>query len=111
MSGNGAPLPTALRQQMEASFGTDFSDVRVHTDASSAPVASLNARAYTKGSDIYFNAGQYNPESQEGRRLLGHELAHVVQQRSGVQLNGQVMQSQRELSGHLAASGEKAAVK
>jgi hypothetical protein len=77
----GLPLDTALRRDMEWRFGHDFSRVRVHTDA----VAEVSARdasasAYTVGHDIVFGEGQYRPASTRGRRLLAHELTHVVQQ-------------------------------
>ncbi len=79
----GQPLPETTRQYFEPRFGTDFSSVRVHTGDRAAQTASaLNARAYTLGSDIVFGAGEYAPGSASGQRLLAHELAHVVQQRS-----------------------------
>jgi outer membrane protein OmpA-like peptidoglycan-associated protein len=66
---------------MEARFGADFSGVRIHTDGDANKVAqALGANAFTTGSDIYFNANRYNPESTDGRHLLAHELTHVVQQ-------------------------------
>jgi hypothetical protein len=77
---SGSSLPEPLRHQMETAFGKDFSDVRVHQ----GPQATmLGAQAYTSGNDIHFAPGQYNPNSGAGRELLGHELAHVVQQRAG----------------------------
>ncbi len=80
----GAPLSETARSYFEPRFGQDFSDVRVHADAQAAEAASgVNARAYTYGSDIVFGAGQYAPESAEGKRLMAHELAHVLQQRGG----------------------------
>lgn len=82
LRGPGQPLDPALRAEMEHRFGTDFSQVRVHTDANAAKTADrLNAQAYTVGRDIAFAAGRYQPRSQPGRRLLAHELTHVVQQR------------------------------
>jgi hypothetical protein len=67
---------------MESRFGHDFGTVCVHTDAKAAASArAVNAIAYTVGRDIVFGAGQYAPESPTGRRLLAHELTHVVQQR------------------------------
>ncbi len=76
----GSALPPTLRTQMEAQMGTDFSDVRIHTN--SAVVSDgIGARAFTIGNDIYFNAGEYNPATGAGRHLLAHELTHVVQQR------------------------------
>jgi len=66
---------------MEARFGHDFSQVRVHNDQASAAAAdNLGAAAYTTGSDIVFSAGSYQPDTATGRGLLAHELAHVVQQ-------------------------------
>jgi thiol-disulfide isomerase/thioredoxin len=77
----GRPLEPALRQDMEQHFGYDFSRVRVHTDAKAAESArAMNALAYTLGREVVFGAGQYAPESSSGKRLLAHELAHVVQQ-------------------------------
>jgi hypothetical protein len=68
---------------MELRFGFDFSQVRVHTDAQAAESArAVNALAYTVGSDIVFGAGQYAPGTAAGKRLLAHELTHVVQQGS-----------------------------
>jgi hypothetical protein len=66
---------------MQSRFEHDFSGVRVHTDAEAARSArALSARAYTTGSDVVFNAGEYQPASRDGLRLIAHELAHVVQQ-------------------------------
>ncbi len=66
---------------MEARFGRDFSGVRVHTDAAAAQSArDVSARAYTVGDKIVFAPGEFSPDSVDGRRLLAHELAHVVQQ-------------------------------
>jgi hypothetical protein len=80
----GAPLPAATRASMESSFGHDFGGVRVHTDSGAASqAASLGARAFTTGSDIYFAPGEYAPASPGGTGLLAHELTHVVQQRAG----------------------------
>lgn len=77
----GVPLPPELRTVFERSLGADLSTVRIHT---SSPVASeMNARAFTQGQDIHFAPGQYDPSSATGKQLLGHEVAHTVQQRSG----------------------------
>lgn len=79
----GQPLDAETRAFMEPRFGFDFSRVRVHADSEAAQGArSINARAYTIGSDVVFGAGRYAPSSSEGRRLLAHELAHVAQQSS-----------------------------
>jgi hypothetical protein len=80
----GQPLDAATRAFMEPRFGRDFSQVRVHTDAQAAEsAAAVNARAYTVGSDVVFGAGQYSPATAEGKRLVAHELTHVVQQGRG----------------------------
>jgi len=76
----GQPLPAAVRQQMESSFGASFADVRIHVDARAA---SIGALACTSGSHVYFGPGHYDPLSARGRQMLGHELAHVLQQRTG----------------------------
>jgi hypothetical protein len=77
----GRGLDAGTRALMEARFGHDFSRVRVHDDRSAAAAArSVQARAFAAGSDIVFGTGQYAPGTAEGRRLLAHELAHVVQQ-------------------------------
>ena len=66
---------------MEPRFGSDFSNVRVHTDSKAAESArAVNALAYTVGRDMVFGAGHYPPHSTDSKRLLAHELAHVVQQ-------------------------------
>lgn len=79
--GPGRPLDPAARSFMESRFGHDFSRVRIHADARAAESArALDARAYTLGRDIVFGTGEYRPESLEGRRLLAHELTHVIQQ-------------------------------
>ena len=68
---------------MSNAFGSDFSNVRMHTNSKAQQMnQGMNARAFTHGSDIYFNRGQYQPGSSAGKKLLGHELTHVVQQRS-----------------------------
>jgi hypothetical protein len=80
----GQPLDHATRAFFEPRFAHDFSNVRIHHDARAAQSARMvNARAYTAGSNIVFESGQYNPHSHPGRQLLAHELTHVVQQGSG----------------------------
>ena len=77
----GRPLDSGTRDFMESRFGVDFGAVRVHTGpAAAASAESIDARAFTVGYDLVFGAGAYQPESIEGRRLLAHELTHVVQQ-------------------------------
>jgi Domain of unknown function (DUF4157) len=81
LRGGGQPLSTSARSFFEPRFGYDFSAVRVHADAHAGQLArSVNARAFTLGSDIVFGQGEYAPETTTGKRLLAHELTHVVQQ-------------------------------
>jgi outer membrane protein OmpA-like peptidoglycan-associated protein len=81
LSSPGRPLDPALQQDMGQRFGHDFSRVRVHTDAAAERSArEVNANAYTVENNIVFGAGRYAPETHEGRRLVAHELTHVVQQ-------------------------------
>jgi hypothetical protein len=81
LKGGGQPLPESVRAFFEPRFGRDFCQVRVHTDTQASGTAQdINARAFTVGRDIMFGAGQYSLERVEGKRLLAHELTHVVQQ-------------------------------
>ncbi|SHJ78927.1 eCIS core domain-containing protein [Pseudozobellia thermophila] len=85
--GSGRPLPQSTQNVMGRGIGADFSQVKVHTDDNAVQMnRQLNAKAFTNGSDIYFNQGQYNPQSSQGKHLLAHELTHVVQQRNTIQL-------------------------
>ena len=80
----GQPLDAATRAYMEPRFGHDFGRVRVHADPRAADSArALDARAYTVGRDVVFGAEQYPTGSSQGRKLIAHELAHVVQQGFG----------------------------
>ena len=80
-SGKGNQMPKNTKSEMENSFGVDFSGVNIHTDQSSVEMnKELGAQAFTRGQDVYFNAGKFKPETSEGKRLLAHELTHVVQQ-------------------------------
>jgi hypothetical protein len=80
-SRGGHPLPAAQRAFFEPRFGFDFSDVRVHNDAAAASSARVvGAKAYTVGRNVVFGAGRWAPRSSTGRRLIAHELTHVVQQ-------------------------------
>ena len=83
--GLGAPLPDATLKFFEDKFQRPFDDVRVHDDAGADDAArKIDALAFTRGNDIYFRSGAYDPTSQPGKKLLAHELAHVVQQRPGI---------------------------
>ncbi|GAA4922176.1 uncharacterized protein DUF4157 [Stackebrandtia albiflava] len=80
----GSAIDDTTRTDMEQRFGHDFGDVRIHTGPEADRSArSLNAQAYTVGTDIVFRDGGYSPGSDSGRHVLAHELTHVVQQRSG----------------------------
>ena len=86
---NRTGMPNEVKTQMEEAFNTDFSDVRVHSNSSQAK--EVGALAYTQGANVHFAPGQFKPETSAGRQLLGHELAHVLQQRQGrVQPTGEV---------------------
>jgi hypothetical protein len=76
----GRSLPDGLRHKMETAFGADFSAVRIQ---SGQQAAHLDALAFAQGNAIHFAPGQYNPNSLAGQKLIGHELAHVLQQRRG----------------------------
>ena len=84
LRGRGSPLPAAARSYFEPRFGRDFTPVRVHTGPQAASLArSIDAQAFTVNRDMVFGAGRYQPETPAGRRLLAHELTHVVQQSRG----------------------------
>ncbi|MFT3823206.1 MAG: DUF4157 domain-containing protein [Chitinophagaceae bacterium] len=88
ISGSGQSLSNEVRNYYEPRIGYDFGNVRVHTDTQAAKSAqSINALAYTTGNNIVFNSGQYAPETSSGKKLLAHELTHVVQQ-GNVHTNG-----------------------
>lgn len=79
--GGGRPLPAQVSTEMGAAFGRNFGGVRVHTDPRAASISrDLGAQAFTHGGDIYFNQNRFAPYSPQGKHLLAHELAHVVQQ-------------------------------
>lgn len=81
LNGTGHSLPTETRSFFEERIGYDFSNVKIHTDSIAAKSAqSINALAYTTRNNIVFNEGQYQPETDSGKKLLAHELTHVVQQ-------------------------------
>jgi hypothetical protein len=84
--GTGAALPSQVRQRMEPKLGANLGNVRIHTGDESAQAAKgFAARAFTVGEDVHFNAGEFNPGTREGDKLIAHELTHVVQgQKSGV---------------------------
>ncbi|OFE15413.1 hypothetical protein BA895_06810 [Humibacillus sp. DSM 29435] len=81
---SGSPLAEPVREDMESRLGADFSDVRVHTgDEAHQSARAVSAHAFTVGSNIVFQRGSYDTDSQAGKTMLAHELTHVIQQRSG----------------------------
>ncbi len=84
LQGGGQPLDPATRAFFEPRFGQNFREVRVHTDLKAAEAAkAVNAKAFTMGKDMVFGTWEYSPGSAEGKRLIGHELTHVMQQNEG----------------------------
>ncbi len=80
---SGSPLKSGLRQNMEQRFGHDFSRVRIHTGGTAEQSSQeINAKAYTVGHNIVFNAKEYKPDTSQGQKLIAHELTHVIQQNS-----------------------------
>ena len=80
----GNTMHETTKSFMESRFGTDFSNVNIHTGNDASQLSNqLNAQAFTVGNDIYFNEGKYQPNTDSGRRLLAHELTHVIQQNRG----------------------------
>lgn len=93
----GQPLPRHARQFMEGRFGHDFGAVRVHADRAAGDLAhQLQARAFTTGNRIFFAPGEFQPDQTSGKRLLAHELAHVLQQAG----DSQEVQRQGPAAGH-----------
>jgi hypothetical protein len=111
----GSALPPGERTHMEGHLGCDLGGVRVHADSHAADLsARLCARAFTVGNDVYFGQGEYQPQTQQGRFLIAHELTHVAQQRQGVQVEGGVgregdaYERQADVVGVKVAKGEPA---
>ncbi len=89
LNSSGQAMPEGSRKFFEPKFGRDFSDVKLHTGSTAAKSAqAINALAYTSGNNIVFNTGQYSPDSEKGKKLLAHELTHVVQQSSSTTTPG-----------------------
>ena len=102
--GSGEALPDSIRASLEPHFGRDFSDVRVHAGAEADALSQqLGAKAFTTGQDIFFRSGDYQPESEEGKKLLGHEMTHVVQQ-GGASVSRQAVEAEEK-----APAGEREA--
>jgi len=95
--GSGTGLDKKTKREMESGFGSDFSNVKIHTDANAVQMSQeLGAQAFTNGNDVYFNEGKYNPGSKEGKHLLAHELTHTVQQTGAKQKSGTIQKSSIE---------------
>lgn len=98
MRGQGVPMDDNLQQEMEQKFNANFSQVSIHTGGEADVLCKqLSARAFTVGSDIFFAAGEYAPDTEAGRKLIAHELTHVVQQSGGLQRK--IMRDQADSSG------------
>lgn len=109
LRGSGRPLGERTRAQMEGYFGYDLKPVRVHTDARADGLArDLNARAFTWGRDIAFRSGAFEPQTREGRRLIAHELTHVVQGAEGREFEDNPRL--QRLLGHLEADRGESAI-
>lgn len=94
LKGSGQPLPKSVRAFFEPRFGYDFSQVMVHADAQAAELArAVKAKAFTMGRNIVFGAGRYSPGTFSGKKLLAHELTHMVQQKA----TGNKLQSSPEV--------------
>ena len=110
--GPGRPLPLAERRYFEQRLGTDLDGVRVHPDTAQA--TALRAKAFAAGRDIAFAPGRWQPGSHEGRRLLGHELAHVLEQGSlgqpALQLDGEVKPEAADQASEALTEGVKTVV-
>jgi hypothetical protein len=111
LTGPGIPLERALRQDMEHRLGFDFSAVRVHSGPSAERSArDVNAEAYTLGNNIVFGARRFAPDTSQGRRLLAHELTHVVQQQGAGAQDSRLQRKERDPDELAAMSNEEAAV-
>ncbi len=114
LKGGGLPLSPNQRSFFESRMGQDFSGVRIHTDSKAADTAqTIQAKAFTLGHDIVFNTGQYSHDNQEGKKLLAHELTHVVQQMQGrvrptMQAKGASINDDKELEREADVMGAKA---
>lgn len=107
----GASLPTPVQHKMERALGADFSSVRIHE----GPLArTIGAQAFTRGTDVHFAPGQYQPHTTAGQQVLGHELAHVVQQSQGrarpsTRVGGMAVDASPQLEHEAEQAGQRAA--
>jgi hypothetical protein len=112
-SGSPNKMPGHVQQKMESTMNADFSDVNIHVGSKASSVGAL---AYAQGNDIHFAQGKFNPNTNSGQQLLGHELAHVVQQRQGrvkatTSVNGLPVNDDKSLEKEADTLGAKAAAK
>jgi ribosomal protein S18 acetylase RimI-like enzyme len=117
-SGGGQAIPPDVRKKMESFFGASFGEVRIHVGPHASAIGAL---AFTQGTDIHFAPGQYNPMTPQGQQILGHELAHVLQQRSGRVRNpfgsgvavvqDHALEAEADRLGHRAAAHQAAQAK
>ena len=92
--GKGNILPNDTLGFMNRSFGSDFSDVKIHTDSASVQMnRNIGAKAFTHGKDIYFNDGKYNPSTSDGKSLIAHELTHTIQQKNTPPSKGNIQRA------------------
>ena len=106
-SSAGTVLPGAVRTEMESAFGADLAELRVHHDGAAHAAARLEgARAFTAGRDVYFGQGAFDPGSAEGKRLLAHEVAHVLQQTGRRTSTTMIRATAQEGAGELQRQGE-----
>lgn len=111
LSGNGEPLPGGVQAKMEPALGMDLQNVRIHRDGQAGVISEdLGARAFTSGQDIYFNQGEYNPDTTTGNHLIAHELTHVKQQQTipGLQYQLQVPAERDYYEREAEATADKA---
>jgi Domain of unknown function (DUF4157)/Toxin with a conserved tryptophan and TIP tripeptide motif len=112
----GSPMPREITERAESVLGADLSAVRFHNDGDAHnSAAQLQAKAFTTGHDVYFGAGWYQPSSEAGLQLIGHELTHVVQQRRGLSPSrisgvGDEYEVEADRAGEAFARGESAHV-
>jgi Domain of unknown function (DUF4157) len=115
LSSPGRPLETSLQQDMGQRFGHDFSRVRVHTgDEAARSARDINANAYTVGHNVVFGAGQYAVGTDDGQKLIAHELTHVIQQGamgSYIQKQAANLPSRNQVNSPFACQGEAHDVK
>ncbi|HEX8746885.1 MAG TPA: DUF4157 domain-containing protein [Pyrinomonadaceae bacterium] len=118
-SGTGQKLDDGVKSEMESAFGESFGDVRIHTGNEAQKMnEELGAHAVTRGRDIYFEAGKYNPATREGKELLAHELTHVVQQggdaakqqAGSIDGPGDKFEEEADRTARAVLSGERAAI-